>query len=395
MQASIYLDNNSTTPLDPEVLEEMLPYLTTAFGNPSSITHAFGKEAARGVAQSKIRLAELLGADPTEIIFTSGATEAINMAVKGVFYRYQGMGNHIITCKTEHKAMLDVCSYLQKKGADITYLNVDDNGAIELEDIKKAIKKETILVSLMLANNETGLIHPVKEIADLCAERGVLFFTDATQAIGKIEFSLRNTKVDLLCCSAHKFYGPKGAGALFIRKTKRPIQLEPMIHGGGQQNGIRGGTLNVPAITGMGKAALLCRQNIMEESVRLKGLRDHLEESLLRLEQTVVNGTGVHRLPHVSNIRFRFIRAEQIMAKIRSLAVSPGSACSSGSTDPSHVLMAIGLDKEDARASLRFSLGRFNTRAEVDEAIRLITHAVTVLRSESPAWTLYKDGVIS
>src|SRR5690606_25076414 len=208
MQASIYLDNNSTTPLDPEVLEEMLPYLTTAFGNPSSITHAFGKEAARGVAQSKIRLAELLGADPTEIIFTSGATEAINMAVKGVFYRYQGMGNHIITCKTEHKAMLDVCSYLQKKGADITYLNVDDNGAIELEDIKKAIKKETILVSLMLANNETGLIHPVKEIADLCAERGVLFFTDATQAIGKIEFSLRNTKVDLLCCSAHKFYGP-------------------------------------------------------------------------------------------------------------------------------------------------------------------------------------------
>lgn len=394
MQASIYFDNNSTTPLDQDVLKEMLPFFTQVFGNPSSI-HSLGKEAARGVEQSKIQVAELLGANASEIIFTSGATEAINLAMKGVFNRYQSIGNHIITCKTEHRAVLDVCRYLQKQGAEITFLAVDENGDINLEDLRKAIRKETILVALMLANNETGVIHPVRQIADICSEHGVLFFTDATQAIGKIDFSLKDTKIDLLCCSAHKFYGPKGVGALFIRKKRRPIQIEPLVHGGGQQNGVRGGTLNVPGIVGMGKAALLCRQNISNEPARLSALRDRLEKSLLGLEQTIINGMGNERLPHVSNIRFRFIRAEQLMTRVRRLVVSPGSACSSGSTDPSHVLTSIGLNKEEAHASLRFSLGRMNTEAEVDEAVRLISLAVKELRDESPAWALFKDGMIS
>lgn len=394
MQASIYFDNNSTTPLDQDVLKEMLPFFTQVFGNPSSI-HSLGKEAARGVEQSKIQVAELLGADASEIIFTSGATEAINLAMKGVFNRYQSIGNHIITCKTEHRAVLDVCRYLQKQGAEITFLAVDENGDINLEDLRKAIRKETILVALMLANNETGVIHPVRQIADICSEHGVLFFTDATQAIGKIDFSLKDTKIDLLCCSAHKFYGPKGVGALFIRKKRRPIQIEPLVHGGGQQNGVRGGTLNVPGIVGMGKAALLCRQNISNEPARLSALRDRLEKSLLGLEQTIINGMGNERLPHVSNIRFRFIRAEQLMTRVRRLVVSPGSACSSGSTDPSHVLTSIGLNKEEAHASLRFSFGRMNTEAEVDEAVRLISVAVKELRDESPAWALFKDGMIS
>ena len=394
MQASIYFDNNSTTPLDQDVLKEMLPFFTQVFGNPSSI-HSLGKEAARGVEQSKFQVAELLGANASEIIFTSGATEAINLAMKGVFNRYQSIGNHIITCKTEHRAVLDVCRYLQKQGAEITFLAVDENGDINLEDLRKAIRKETILVALMLANNETGVIHPVRQIADICSEHGVLFFTDATQAIGKIDFSLKDTKIDLLCCSAHKFYGPKGVGALFIRKKRRPIQIEPLVHGGGQQNGVRGGTLNVPGIVGMGKAALLCRQNISNEPTRLSALRDRLEKSLLGLEQTIINGMGNERLPHVSNIRFRFIRAEQLMTRVRRLVVSPGSACSSGSTDPSHVLTSIGLNKEEAHASLRFSLGRMNTEAEVDEAVRLISLAVKELRDESPAWALFKDGMIS
>ncbi len=394
MQASIYFDNNSTTPLDQDVLKEMLPFFTQVFGNPSSI-HSLGKEAARGVEQSKFQVAELLGANASEIIFTSGATEAINLAMKGVFNRYQSIGNHIITCKTEHRAVLDVCRYLQKQGAEITFLAVDENGDINLEDLRKAIRKETILVALMLANNETGVIHPVRQIADICSEHGVLFFTDATQAIGKIDFSLKDTKIDLLCCSAHKFYGPKGVGALFIRKKRRPIQIEPLVHGGGQQNGVRGGTLNVPGIVGMGKAALLCRQNISNEPARLSALRDRLEKSLLGLEQTIINGMGNERLPHVSNIRFRFIRAEQLMTRVRRLVVSPGSACSSGSTDPSHVLTSIGLNKEEAHASLRFSLGRMNTEAEVDEAVRLISLAVKELRDESPAWALFKDGMIS
>src|SRR5690606_19435654 len=391
---SIYFDNNSTTPLDPDVLNEMLPFFTQVFGNSSSI-HSLGKEAARGVEQSKFQVAELLGADASEIIFTSGATEAINLAMKGVFNRYQSIGNHIITCKTEHRAVLDVCRYLQKQGAEITFLAVDENGDINLEDLRKAIRKETILVALMLANNETGVIHPVRQIADICSEHGVLFFTDATQAIGKIDFSLKDTKIDLLCCSAHKFYGPKGVGALFIRKKRRPIQIEPLVHGGGQQNGVRGGTLNVAGIVGMGKAALLCRQNISNEPARLSALRDRLEKSLLGLEQTIINGMGNERLPHVSNIRFRFIRAEQLMTRVRRLVVSPGSACSSGSTDPSHVLTSIGLNKEEAHASLRFSFGRMNTEAEVDEAVRLISLAVKELRDESPAWALFKDGMIS
>ncbi len=394
MQASIYLDNNSTTPLDPEVLEAMLPFYTNVFGNASSINHSYGKSAAHAVATSRDQLADLLGADPAEIILTSGATEAINLAIKGVFARFKSIGNHIITCKTEHKAVLDVCNYLQKQGAEMTFLPVNGEGEIDLEDLRKAIRKETILVSLMFANNETGGIHPVKEIAAICKERGVLYFADATQAVGKVAFSLRDIEIDMLCCSAHKFYGPKGVGALFIRKTSRSVPIEPLIHGGGQQDGLRGGTLNVPAIVGMGKAALLCQQALGDEASRLIEMRDRLEQSLLQLEQTMVNGNVRERLPHVTNLRFRFIHAEQIMSRVRQLAVSPGSACTSGSTDPSHVLTAIGLDKEDARASLRFSLGRFNTAEDVEQAIKLITDAVSGLRSESPVWALYEDGLI-
>jgi len=394
MSTTIYLDNNATTRTDPRVLEQMLPFFLEDYGNASSTNHTFGKKAAEGVQTARLRVAELIGATDREITFTSGATEAINMAIKGVFERYQPIGKHIITCTTEHKAVLDVCRTLEKKGADITYLAVDGSGNINLQDLNAAIRKDTILISLMHANNETGVIHPIEKIAEICSQNNILFFCDATQSIGKIPLSLKNTAIDLMAFSAHKMYGPKGVGALYIRRKAKRIQIEPLINGGGQENSLRGGTLNVPGIVGMGAAALLCKELMQEDKIRLQVLRSHLETSLLKLEETHINGLESNRLSHVSNITFRFLKAEQIMVSLRKMAMAAGSACSTGSLDPSHVLLAMGLTRDDAHASLRLSLGRFNTNEEIDLAIELLSKKVNELREGSPAWQLYKKGLI-
>lgn len=394
MAASIYLDNNATTQVDPRVLQEMMPYFTENFGNASSTNHKFGQIAAEAVQTARLRVADLIGATDQEITFTSGATESINIAIKGVYNRYQSIGKHIITCQTEHKAVLDVCRSLEKQGAEVTYLAVDSQGNIDLQDLRNAIRKDTVLIALMYANNETGVIHPIKDIASIAAENKVLFFCDATQAVGKVPISLKSTGIDMMAFSAHKIYGPKGIGALYVKRKTRRIQLEPLMMGGGQENGLRGGTLNVPGIVGMGTAALLCKQTMLEESKRQEALRDHLQESLLKLEATAVNGLTYSRLSNVTNITFRFLKAEHIMVSLGNIALASGSACSTGSLDPSHVLLAMGLSRDDAHASLRFSLGRFNTKEEIDQSIKLVSQKVKDLRKESPAWQLFKGGLI-
>jgi len=394
MLTTIYLDNNATTRTDPRVLEQMLPFFLEDYGNASSTNHTFGKKAAEGVQTARLRVAELIGATDREITFTSGATEAINMAIKGIFERYQSVGKHIITCETEHKAVLDVCRTLEKKGADITYLTVDRSGNIDLQNLKAAIRKDTILISLMHANNETGVIHPIDKIAEICSQNNILFFCDATQSVGKIPISLKNTAIDLMAFSAHKIYGPKGIGALYVRRKAKRIQIEPLITGGGQESSLRGGTLNVPGIVGMGAAALLCKELMLEDENRLQALRLHVEKSLLRLEETYINGLESNRLSHVLNITFRFLKAEQIMVSLQKIAMASGSACSTGSLDPSHVLLAMGLTRDDAHASLRLSLGRFNIKEEIDLAIELLSKKVNELREESPTWQLYKKGII-
>ncbi len=394
MVASIYLDNNATTQIDPGVLQEMMPYLTGNYGNASSTNHKFGLIAAEAVQTARQRVADLIGAEDREITFTSGATESINIAIKGIYNRYQSIGKHIITCQTEHKAVLDVCRSLEKQGAEVTYLAVDNHGNIDLQDLKNAIRKDTVLIALMYANNETGVIHPIKDIADIASENKVLFFCDATQAVGKLPISLKNAGIDMMAFSAHKIYGPKGVGALYVKRKSKRIQLEPLMMGGGQENGLRGGTLNVPGIVGMGAAALLCKQTMLEESKREEMLRDRLQESLLELEATSINGLTNSRLSNVTNITFRFLKAEHIMVSLGNIAMASGSACSTSSLDPSHVLLAMGLSKDDAHASLRFSLGRFNTKEEIDQAITLVSQKVKELRSESPTWQLFKSGLI-
>jgi len=394
MVTSIYLDNNATTRVDPKVLQEMIPYFTENYGNASSTNHKFGQIAAEAVQTARLRVADLIGATDREITFTSGATESINIAIKGVYNRYQSIGKHIITCQTEHKAVLDVCRSLEKQGAEITYLAVDSQGNIDLQDLRNAIRKDTVLIALMYANNETGIIHPIKDIADIASENKVLFFCDATQAVGKLPISLKSAGIDIMAFSAHKIYGPKGIGVLYVKRKTKRIQLEPLMMGGGQENGLRGGTLNVPGIVGIGAAALLCKQTMAEESKRQKSLRDHLQESLLKLEETAVNGPIDNRLSHVTNITFRFLKAEHIMVSLGNIALASGSACSTGSLDPSHVLLAMGLSRDNAHASLRFSLGKFNTKEEIDQTITLVSEKVTELREESPAWQLFKSGLI-
>ncbi len=395
MDTYIYLDNNATTPVDPEVLKEMIPYFTEYYGNASSINHHAGKMAATAVQTARLRIANLIGALDKEITFTSGATEAINLAIKGVFNRYQSIGKHIITCSTEHKAVLDVCRYLEKQGAEVTYLAVNKSGEIDLSELSSLIRKDTILLSFMAANNETGVIHPIEKIAEIAQQHNVLFFCDATQAIGKMSLSVKSLGIDLMAFSGHKMYGPKGAGALYIKRSSKRIQVEPLLHGGGQESGLRAGTLNIAGIVGMGTAALQCQILMTEESHRLKKLRDYLESELLKLEQTYINGTANNRLPHVSNITFRFLKAEQIMVSLGNIAMASGSACSTGSLAPSHVLMAMGLDKDDAHASLRFSLGRFTTETEIDTTIQSITKKIIDLRTQSPVWRLYENGMIT
>ena len=390
------MDNNATTPCDPRVLEEMLPYFTQKFGNAASRSHTFGWEAEDAVDKARERIAAALGVLPKEIVFTSGATESDNLAIKGIFEAYASKGDHIITVKTEHKAVLDTCKALQKRGATVTYLNVDREGLIDLNELREAITDKTVLVAVMWANNETGVLQPMREIAAICEEKGVLLFSDATQAVGKIEVKPKEVGVHLLAFSGHKIYGPKGVGGLYVSSAQPRVKLSAQIHGGGHERGMRSGTLNVPGIVGLGAALQIATKEMEAEAGRVATLRDQLESGLLTIEEAFVNGSRTHRLPNVSNISFRCVEGEKLMATFnQKLAVSSGSACTSASLDPSHVLTAMGLSDEMAHSSIRFSLGRFNTAEDVNRAIELVKTGVEKLRKISPVWEMWKEGLLN
>ena len=381
LKLPVYLDHCATTPCDPRVVETMMPYFTRLFGNAASRNHIFGWQAAEAVNYSREQVAKLIGADPTEIIFTSGATEADNLALKGVFETYSLKGNHIITCNIEHRAVLDPCKHLEKQGAEITYLEVKENGLIDLNELREAFKPTTILVAIMYANNEIGTIMPIKTIGEIAKEKGVLLFTDATQAIGKIPVDVNADEIDLMAFSAHKLYGPKGIGALYVRRKKPRVKLAAQIDGGGHERGIRSGTLNVPGIVGFGKASEICTEEMQEESKRLKRLRDKLELALSGVDDALVNGDKEYRLPNVSNICFKHADSENLMINLnKNIAISSGSACMSASTEPSYVLKALGLSDEMARNSWRFSLGRYTSEEEIDYAISEVTVGVNKSR---------------
>ncbi|MCW3462869.1 IscS subfamily cysteine desulfurase [Chitinophaga sp. PC15] len=394
MKLPVYLDYNATTPCDPRVVTTMLPYFTEIFGNAASRSHAFGWAAEEAITHAREQVAALIGAETKEIIFTSGATEAINLAIKGVYETYTTKGNHLITVATEHKAVLDTCKHLEKQGAQVTYLPTDPEGFIDLAQLEAAITPQTILITVMYANNETGLIQPVKQISDIARRHGVLFMTDASQAAGKIPVDVNADGIDLLAFSSHKMYGPKGVGALYVRRKSPRVKITAQLDGGGHENGMRSGTLNVSGIAGFGMACELCRTEMPAEAARLAGLRDRLEQALLQLEATAVNGSTAHRLPHVSNLSFKYVESESLLMGFhKSIAVSSGSACTSASMAPSHVLKAMGLSDELAHASIRFGLGRFTTEAEIDYAITTITAAILQHRAVSPLWEMYKAGV--
>jgi cysteine desulfurase len=377
----VYLDNNATTACDPRVVEAMLPYFTRYFGNAASRNHSFGWQAKEAVEYAREQVAGLIGADPPEIIFTSGATEADNLAIKGVFDMYKGHGNHIITATTEHKAVLDSCKHLEKEGGDITYLRVGPDGIIDPGELEAAIKPTTILIAIMYANNETGTIQPIKKISAISKKHAVIFFSDAVQAAGKIPVDVNKDGIDIMALTAHKMYGPKGVGALYVRRKNPRVKLTAQIDGGGHERGIRSGTLNVPGIVGFGKAAELARLEMEEDGTRLKKLRDKLENAFLQLEAVNVNGSTVDRLPHVSNLSFKNTESEGLMMSFsKDIAVSSGSACTSASIEPSYVLKAMGLSDDLAYAALRFALGRFTTEQEIDYAITQVSEAVTRLR---------------
>lgn len=378
----IYLDYNATTPCDPEVVDAMLPYFREKFGNAASRTHPYGWVADEGVEQARKQVAAMIGAVPQEIVFTSGATEACNLALKGVWEMYAAKGRHIITVATEHKAVLDTCRQLQRKGAEITVLPVDDQGLIDLAELEAAIKPETVLIAVMYANNETGVLQPVAEIGRLAKQYKVLFFTDASQAAGKIPVNVDAAGIDLLALSAHKFYGPKGVGALYVRRRDPRVRLLPQMDGGGHERGYRSGTLNVPGIVGLGKAAGLSMGQMESEQRQLRGLRDIMEQKLLALDGALVNGSKQQRMAHVCNLSFAGVKAERLVAALNSrLAFSVGSACTSASREPSHVLEAMGLGEEREKGAIRLSLGRFTTAEEVQQAVASISEAVTALRS--------------
>ena len=393
MKQPIYLDNNATTPLDPRVLEAMLPYFTEKFGNAASRNHAFGWVAEEGVDYAREQVAKLIGCTEKEIIFTSGATEADNLAIKGVFEMYKEKGNHIITAVTEHKAVLDTCKHLEKNGARVTYLGVKEDGLIDLAELEAAMTPETILVSIMYGNNEIGVIQPVKEISAIAHKHGALFMTDATQAVGKIPVDVNTDGIDLMAFSAHKMYGPKGVGALYVRRKNPRVKVTAQMDGGGHERGMRSGTLNVPGIVGLGKACELCRLEMESEAVRLSALRDKLESTLSKMEESYVNGNTQHRLPHVANISFKYVEGEGLMMAMSDLAVSSGSACTSASLEPSYVLKSLGLSDDLAHSSIRFGLGRFTTEADIDQAIAVTEKAVNHLRELSPLWEMFKEGV--
>lgn len=392
LKLPIYLDNSATTPVDPRVAEKMIPYLCEQFGNPASRSHAFGWQAEAAVEAARAEVAALLNADPKEIVWTSGATESDNLAIKGAAHFYSGKGKHIITVKTEHKAVLDTCRELERQGFSVTYLDVMENGLIDLDVFKAALQPDTSLVSVMFVNNEIGVIQPIAEIGEICREKGIIFHVDATQATGKIEIDVGRLKVDLMSLSAHKVYGPKGIGALYVRRKPR-VRLEAQMHGGGHERGFRSGTLPVHQIVGMGEAFRLARLEMAEESARIRILRDRLLAGLSSIPQVYVNGDMEQRVPHNLNISFAYVEGESLMMALKDLAVSSGSACTSASLEPSYVLRALGRNDELAHSSIRFTLGRFNTEEEIDYAIELLHSKIGKLRDLSPLWEMVRDGV--
>lgn len=394
LKLPIYLDNNATTPCDPRVVDAMLPYFTEKFGNAASRNHSFGWEAEEAVDYAREQVARLINADPKEIIFTSGATESDNLALKGVYEMYSSKGNHIITCTTEHKAVLDTCKHLEKLGAEITYLQVQADGLIDLAELEKEITPKTILIAIMYGNNEIGVIQPIREISALARKNGVLFFTDATQAVGKVPVDVQADGIDLMAFSGHKMYGPKGVGALYVRRKNPRVKVTAQMDGGGHERGMRSGTMNVPGIVGFGKACELCMNEMEAEAKRLAKMRDRLESALLELEEAYVNGNREHRLPHVTNISFKYVEGEGLMMGFnKNIALSSGSACTSASLEPSYVLKALGLGDDLAHSSLRFGLGRFTTDEQIDFTINAIKNTVLKLREMSPLWEMYKEGI--
>ncbi len=389
----VYLDHNSTTPCDPLVLQAMLPYFTEKFGNASSRSHSFGWEAEEAVDIAREQVAALIGAEPQEIVFTSGATESNNLALKGVFELYSSKGNHIITTNAEHKSVLDTCKHLEKLGGEVTYLPVDSEGRINLAGLEAAITPRTILVAVMFANNETGVIQQVRAISEIARKHGVLYFSDAVQAVGKIPVNVNEDGFDLLSVSAHKMYGPKGVGALYIRRKNPRVRLSAQMHGGGHERGSRSGTLNVPGIVGLGKACEVAGDELKTSAIRLGRLRDRLENELLKIEAVRVNGNREYRLPHVTNLCFPFVEGEAlIMGFNRNIALSSGSACTSASMEPSYVLKAMGLTDEDAYSSLRFALGRTTSEEQIEFTITQVRESVTKLRQLSPLWEMHKQS---
>jgi len=390
----IYMDNHATTRMDPRVLEAMLPYFTDSFGNAASRNHEYGWVAEQGVEQARERIAKLIGATSKEIIFTSGATESDNLAIKGVAEMYREKGNHVITQVTEHKAVLDTCKRLEKHGFRVTYLPVQKDGRIDLDDLKRAMDDKTILVTIMAANNEIGSLQPIREIGAICREKGVFFHTDAVQAVGKVPFNVIADNVDLASITGHKIYGPKGCGALYVRRKNPRVQLVAQIDGGGHERGMRSGTLNVPGIVGLGKACEIALNEMEQESKYLIGLRDSLKNQIFaELDEVYINGSTEHRLPGNMNISFAYVEGESLLMGINDIAVSSGSACTSATLEPSYVLKALGAGDDLAHSSIRFGLGRFNTQAEVDYVARRVIDTVKRLRELSPLYEMVKEGI--
>ncbi|WP_395823427.1 IscS subfamily cysteine desulfurase [Collimonas sp.] len=388
----IYMDYSATTPIDPRVADKMIPYLREQFGNPASRSHMYGWSAEKAVEDAREQVAKLVNADSREIIWTSGATEGNNLAIKGAANFYKTKGKHIITVKTEHKAVLDVVRELERQGFDATYLQPQDNGLITLEQLEAAIRPDTILVSVMLVNNEIGVIQPIAEIGELCRQKGIIFHCDAAQATGKVVIDLEKMKVDLMTFTAHKTYGPKGIGALYVRRKPR-VRLEAQMHGGGHERGLRSGTLPTHQIVGMGAAFEIAREEMDSEILRIKALRDRLATGLQTIEEVYVNGDMAHRVPHNLNVSFNYVEGESLIMAIKDIAVSSGSACTSASLEPSYVLRALGRSDELAHSSIRFTIGRFTTEEDIDFTIELIKNKVAKLRELSPLWDMYKDGI--
>ncbi|MEM5439199.1 IscS subfamily cysteine desulfurase [Paraburkholderia diazotrophica] len=388
----IYMDYSATTPVDPRVVDKMIPYLREQFGNPASRSHAYGWDAERAVEEARENVAALVNADPREIIWTSGATESDNLAIKGAAHFYKTKGKHVITVKTEHKAVLDTCRELEREGFDVTYLDVKDDGLLDLDAFKAALRPDTILVSVMHVNNEIGVIQDIETIGEICREKGIVFHVDAAQATGKVQIDLQKLKVDLMSFSAHKTYGPKGIGALYVRRKPR-VRIEAQMHGGGHERGMRSGTLATHQIVGMGEAFRIAREEMATENERIRMLRDKLLRGLQEIEETYVNGDMEQRVPHNLNISFNFVEGESLIMAVKDVAVSSGSACTSASLEPSYVLRALGRNDELAHSSIRFTVGRFTTEQDVDYVINLLKSKIAKLRDLSPLWEMHKDGI--